>query len=85
MAITPIFSLYDKFLDYLVEKATPQEILAFQLSEADQEQARLLVERNNAGTLTPEDMAQIQQMLQFERMVSVLKAKALRVLNTNSL
>jgi hypothetical protein len=72
--------LYDKLLDYLVEKATPEEILAFQLSESEQDYARELVERNNAGTLTPEETIQVQQLLQFERMASVLKAKALRAL-----
>lgn len=81
MAVAPTFTPYDKFLDYLVEKATPTEILAFQLSEADQEQARELVERNNAGTLTPDEIFQVQQMLQFERMITSLKAKALRALH----
>ena len=80
MAVIQASTAYDKFLDYLVEKATPEEILAFQLSEEDQEYARELVERNNAGTLTPDEMAQVQQLLQFERMVSALKAKALKAL-----
>lgn len=80
MASNNALSLYDKFLDYLSELANPEAILAFQLSEEDQEYARELVERNNAGMLTPEEQLQVQALLQFERTASKLKAKALRAL-----
>lgn len=80
MATTNALSLYDKFIDYLSQKATPEEILAFQLSEEEQQYARELVERNNAGTLTAEEKLQVQALLQFERTASKLKAKALSTL-----
>lgn len=80
MATAYLLPLYDEFLSYLVEKATPSEILAFQPSEAAQEYARDLLERNNEGTLTPEERYTLEQMLQFERMMSVLKSKALAAL-----
>ncbi len=77
MATVHLLPLYDEFLDYLVQKATPAEILAFHPSEEAQEYARDLLERNNDGVLTPEEKYTLDQMLQFERMMSVLKAKAL--------
>lgn len=77
MATAHLLPLYDEFLSYLVEKATPAEILAFQPSEDAQEYARELLERNNAGELTTDEKYRLDQMLQFERMMSVLKAKAL--------
>lgn len=80
MATAYLLPLYDEFLSYLVEKATPTEILAFQPSEAAQEYARDLLERNNEGSLTSEERYTLEQMLQFERMMSVLKAKALAAL-----
>jgi hypothetical protein len=73
--------VYDDLLDFLVEKATPREILAFKASEAAQERANDLLERNNAGTLTPEEAAELEQMLQVDRLVSVLKARALEALS----
>jgi len=73
-----LLPLYDEFLDYLIEKATPQEILAFQASPEAQATAQDLIERNNAGTLTPDETRVLNQMLEFERMMSVLKAKALK-------
>lgn len=67
----------DDLLDYLVEKATPQEILAFEASEEAKERARELIERNNAGTLTAEERVEIEQILEVERLVTMLKARAL--------
>ncbi len=73
--------LYDSFLDFLVEKATPEEILAFRAPESEQEQARQLIERNSAGLLTEPEQQQLEQMLQFERLVTRLKAKALAAMS----
>lgn len=83
MATAHLLPLYDEFLSYLVEKATPAQILAFQPSENAQEYARELLERNNEGKLTTEESYSLEQMLQFERMMSVLKAKALAALKTS--
>jgi hypothetical protein len=74
---------YEEFIDHLIEKATPQEILAFKPSEAAQAHARELLERNQEGSLTAEDQAELEQMLEFEQMMTVLKAKALAALRQN--
>lgn len=76
-ALSPI---YDELMEYLVEKATPEEILAFRLSETAQERAEYLTERNKAGVLTPEEKVELDQMFEFDQLVSLLKAKAHEVL-----
>ena len=68
--------IYDELLDYLVEKATPEEILAFRASEKAEARAADLLDRNNAGTLMPEEELELQQLLYFDSRISVLKAKA---------
>ena len=68
---------YDTFLDYLVEKTTPQEILAFIVSDEQQERASELLARQNEGTITPDEQAELQRMAELDRLVSVLKAKAI--------
>jgi hypothetical protein len=73
--------LCDEFLDYVVEKASPQEILAFKASPEAQAYVQELLERNSAGALTPEEAQKLEQMVQFERMMAVLKAKALKALH----
>ncbi len=79
--VVPISDVYDEFLNYLIEKASPQEILAFKPSLESQERAIELLERNNAGTLTPDEIAELEQMRQVDRLVSVLKARALEAIN----
>ena len=74
-------SALDDLLDYLVEKATPREILAFKPSEEADRRAQELMDRNNAGTLSAEERVELAQMLQAERLTKMLKAKALAALN----
>jgi hypothetical protein len=81
MAAADIVSVYDEFLEYLARQATPEQILAFHASEAAQRRVDELTERNKAGKLTDEEAAELEQMLQFNRMVSRLKAKALKALH----
>jgi hypothetical protein len=81
MASPALSPIYGELIDYLVQKATPEEILAFRLSEMAQERAESLTERNKAGTLTPEEKVELDQMLEFDQLVSLLKAKAVQALN----
>lgn len=76
MALIHIPQVYDEFLEYFTEKATPEEIMAFQVSEAANERAAELLDKNNAGTLTLEETIELEQMLYFDRKFSVLKARA---------
>jgi len=76
MAAAQIPPIYDELLDYLADKASPTEILAFQPSLKAEERADYLLDRNNAGTLTPSEALELQQMLYFDRRISLLKARA---------
>jgi hypothetical protein len=77
-------SPYDEFVIYFVEKARPEEILAFQVSDAAQERARDLSERNQEDDLTPEEMFELKQMVEFDQMMGVLKTRALLALKSNA-
>ena len=68
--------IYDDLLDYLVERATASEILAFKASDQAEERARYLLDQNNAGKLTASEQLELEQMLYFDRKISVLKARA---------
>ena len=80
MTVVNLLPLYSELLDYLVDKATPQEILAFKASPEAQAYADDLLERQSAGQLSAEDAQILEQMEQVERLMSVLKTKALRSL-----
>lgn len=81
MVVAPLPPIYDDLLDFLARSITPQEMLAYRPSDLAQERAEELLEKNSAGTLTPAEHVELQQMLQVDRMVSVLKARALESLN----
>lgn len=80
MATAQLSSVYDDLLNYLVEKATPQEILVYHISDDVEEWALLLLEKSNAGTLTAEEAAELEQMRYVDKLVSVLKARAIEAL-----
>jgi hypothetical protein len=80
MALSVISPVYQELIEYLAQVATPAQILSFKVSDVMQQRADDLLDRNNEGELTPEESAELQQMLQFDRMVSVLKARAARAL-----
>lgn len=69
--------IYDRLLDYIVAKATPQDILAFKATDEEQERIDKLLDRNNAGILTPQERAELDEMVAYDELVSILKARAL--------
>lgn len=68
---------YTSFVEYLLEKMTPEEILAYQASDAEQERGEELTEKNKEGTLTPEERAELKKMMELELLVGLLKARAM--------
>lgn len=74
-------TVYDELVEYLATKATPQEILSFEISEAAQARAEELLERSHDNNLTPEEHLELEQMRYFDRKVSLLKAEALEKLS----
>lgn len=78
-----ILPSYERFTDLLAEKL-PHEILAFRLSEEEQELAQDLVDKNSAGTLTEEEASMLDQMAKLDSLVSLLKVKAMLVLRERS-
>lgn len=78
MSVMDVVSVYDEFLEYLAQKASQEEILSFKASDEAQRRADMLTEANKEGRLTPQETIELEQMLQFNRLVSRLKAKAIK-------
>jgi hypothetical protein len=76
MATAKLVPSYERFLDRVVETMTPEEILAFRVSDAEQRRAEELLDKNNEGELTDEENAELEQMLQFEELMMLLKIRA---------
>lgn len=76
MALVRASSAYDQFLEYLAGKVTAEDILAFQAPEEAQERLDQLTQKNKAGTLTSVEAAELDEMLAFNRLMTLLKTKA---------
>lgn len=81
MSVPNLTPAYDEFLDYLVSRASAQDILAFKPSIQAQERADYLTEKNKNDQLSPEERLELEQLMEFDSLVSVLKARALASLS----
>lgn len=83
MAVPP-HPAHDSMLDFLVEKATPKETLAFQISDAERERTLELLDQQNEGTLTPVEGAELEAIRQIDLFYMALRARALRALRLSA-
>ena len=63
-------------LDFLLTRPTPQDILAFKVSNAAQARLRLLLDKNRKETLSTLEEAELDFYEQLEHLMILLKAKA---------
>jgi hypothetical protein len=73
-----LLSLYKELAEYLAARVPPDDLMAFKASKQQEKRAQLLTDRNKAGTLTVDQRAELDQMLEFDFFVTYLKAKSLR-------
>lgn len=81
MAVSRLSPVFDDFLNFVVEKATPQQILDFRVSDVSQKRAVYLTERKKMGALTSDEAVELDQMLELDLLVSSLKARALKAVS----
>lgn len=84
MALNKLVPSYETFLDYLVEKATPQEILAYKATDDEQQRADELTEKNKSGQLSSDEADELHQMMEVNELVMLLKAKAIASQNSRN-
>lgn len=68
--------LLDEVLEFLASTPTPEQIIAFQPSEALQERARQLLDANRAGTLTDAERTELDDYGRMNHFMTMLKARA---------
>lgn len=65
-----------RLLDYFAHTASDEEILAFQLSEVEQERIRDLLERASEGSLSVSERTELDQLASLDEEISLLKTRA---------
>ena len=70
-----------EFLEALLKKMSPEEILAFKASPEAQARVHELLDKNNAGTLSNDERIELERSVEFEQALAILKANAFKTLN----
>lgn len=77
MYTTPV---YLEVIDFIAAGPTPDWIAAFHPSEAARERVSELLQRRKAGALLPREESELDDYLQLEHLMRLIKARARRYL-----
>jgi hypothetical protein len=80
MAALEFHPPHDAILNFLLEKATPEEILAYQVSEEEQQRTIDLLDKQDEGTLSADEAAELDFIRRMDLLLQALQAKALMAL-----
>jgi hypothetical protein len=75
MINSPARTVFDEITDFLASEPTPQEIIAYHLSEPLQERLDELLDKNGEDLLTAEEHEELFTFLNANEMFSLLKLK----------
>jgi hypothetical protein len=68
-------ALYDELLDLLAEAVDADRMLAFKLPNDKQARLEMLLRKNSAGSLTPEERGELDEYERLEHFGRMLKAR----------
>ena len=69
--------LRQEVISFLARRPTPEEILAFRPSGPATRRAQELLRRNQQGSLTASEEAELDEICEVDRFVSLIKAEVL--------
>jgi hypothetical protein len=75
MQVTPV---YLEVVDFIAAGPTPHRIASFRPSDAARERVMELLQRQKAGKLLPQEEAELDDYLQLEHLMRLIKARARR-------
>lgn len=67
---------YEEFVDFMIAKMPPQEILNFRPSEGAKAHVHELIARQKSESLGPDDAAELNHFLEIEHVMRLAKARA---------
>lgn len=76
----PPASIQDEVVAFLLSSPTPQQIIEFRASEAAQQRLRYLLDANRNDSLTPEELAELDEASSINQFMMTLKAEAYKAL-----
>ncbi len=76
MNASPVMRAYDEVVTFFANGPTREEIAAFRLSDQTVARVRELLMKNSAGTLTTDEADELDQCVQLDRMLLLIKSCA---------
>ena len=76
MSIATEKSPKDVVTDFLASAPTADELIAYRLPDDLQARAHALLDKNREGTLTPAERDEMEEVLQIDHLIALIKAKA---------
>ncbi|MEO8396091.1 MAG: hypothetical protein ABI700_24065 [Chloroflexota bacterium] len=71
-----MLSVYRELIDHLADHVSSEDILAFRISDSEQQRAEALTERNKEGQLTSDEAHELAEMIEFDQLLSHLNVVA---------
>jgi hypothetical protein len=67
---------YEELVDFIAAGTTPATVVAFHPSDSVQQRVTELVERSKDGSISAEDQSELDDYLQLEHIMIMVKARA---------
>lgn len=83
MAIAQL-KAYDEFIEFITSNPSLQDVANFFLSDDVQSHIQVLRERNQQGTLTPEQVDEMSEYMRLEYIIQQAKVRAYEKLDSQS-
>ena len=73
--------VYLEIVDFIAAGTTPETVMDFHPSREAQQRLALLIEREKAGSVSPEEKAEIDHFMELEHILRMAKARARQILS----
>ena len=73
----PERTLTEEVADFLARAPSAEEIAAYRISESAQERVRELMAKNEDGTLTPDETAELDEITVLDQLFTLIRARLL--------
>jgi hypothetical protein len=67
---------YEEIVDFIAAGATSDDVAAFTASQQARDSVAVLIEREKAGIITPDERAELNHYLEVEHLMRLAKARA---------
>ena len=73
--------VYLEIVDFIAAGTTPEAVMDFHPSRGAQQRLAVLIEREKAGSVSPEEKAELDHFMELEHILRMAKARARQILS----